>query len=357
MRRPKATKNFLIISVINKKQGTGSDFYLELADYVKGFGFSCHNTLKYGHIFLFFYELYLLFFIPPKSRVITTWPGFPRQLLVFNGFSNRTRFKLAGFIGRLKKWDLLLLPVDLPLMQFHGKLRNGFAVRQSKYERDYFSNFSTYLTCGFKMTAFFHEINSLYVERKIVSFDLYCQNLPGHPERFIKIRDHNIVKIAISGNLARMTNDLDVLPEKHRLQYYFTGPGGDSIQNLVRRDFIYLGLLDENILIDTLGQFSFGLIFYSRDQSDYFSWVIAGKLTTYLLAGLPIICHSDYTSMAELVSREKLGIVISNYHEIEKLAELGLKEYNIMVDNCLKVASKVRSGDVYKEAFVKAQLI
>ena len=350
-------RKYLIISVKNEKQGTGSDFYLELADYVKEYGFSCFNTLKFGHFLLFFYELFLLFYIPPKSRVLTTWPGFPRQLLVLNGFSNRTRFKLAGFTGKLKKWDLTLLPIDLPLMQFHFKLRNGFVVSQSKRELDYFCYFKTFLTCGYKMTAYFHEVNSLCGERNIVPFDFYCQNLPGNPERFIKNRDHDIVKIAISGNLTRMTDDLDVLPEKQRLQYYFTGPGGDSIQNLVRRDFMYLGLLDENVLIDTLAQFKFGLIFYSQEQSDYFSWVIAGKLTTYLLAGLPIICHSTYTSMAELISRERLGIVISSYHEIEKLTELGANEYNTMVNNCLKVAAKLRSGDVYKEALVKAQLI
>lgn len=346
-------KKHFIISLEDKKQSTGSDFYLDMMSYFRSKGFVCHNTLKYGHAGLLFYELYLLFSISARSKIVTTWPGFPRQMLVLNGITNGFRYRLVSFFARLKKWEITLFPVDLPLRQFRDRLSDGFVKRQQYLEDFYFNSVMKFLTCGSGMTNYFLV---KFPDRPVFPLDLYCQKLLLPEELPAKNYRSSEVKIAVSGNLARMAGDLDRLPVLNNTRYYFTGPNGKVIEEKGRDDLIYLGVIPEGDLVRTLSDFDFGLVLYSPGEAEYFRLVIAGKLTTYILAGLPVICPAHYSSMAQLVERKKIGVVIPDLDAISGATAIDNIKHSRIRENCLELASAVTSWSIYDEALHKAGL-
>ena len=57
-----------------------------------------------------------------------------------------------------------------------------------------------------------------------------------------------------------------------------------------------------------------------------------------------------YTSMAELVERKKIGMVIENFNDILCCPLPLSEEYNNMRENCLKHIPLIRQGKHYYEA-------
>jgi hypothetical protein len=90
------------------------------------------------------------------------------------------------------------------------------------------------------------------------------------------------------------------------------------LRQLKRNDIKYLEVVTDEILLQTLGYFDFGLILYSQKIENYFSYNITGKVTSYLMAGLPTICLQRYTSMVQLVEEKKLGLYVNEPTDIEK---------------------------------------
>jgi hypothetical protein len=338
---------WFITGIKQKKDATGSDFYIDLLSFFSSFGFKVVNTLKYGHILLIVRELCLLLTIPRHSIVITTWPGYPRQLLVFNGLTNRMRYTIFILFKKVKNWKLVLLPIDLPLEQFRNRLSKNFIKRQEILENELFKNVDFFLCCGKQMT---HHFKNKYPSKKIIQFDMYDQLLPDYTP--IKLERSHKIKIAVSGNMERMSGALNVLPKSKNIEYYFTGPHCNS-QNYERDDFYYLGVIEDDEYLLTLGKYDYGLIFYDNSVSEYFSLNIAGKITSYLLAGLPVICPVKYASMAELIERKKIGIVIETFNDILCCPLSLSEEYNNMRENCLKHIPLIRQGKHYYEALKK----
>ena len=339
-------KHWYITSAYNSKNGTGSDFYLDSIEFFKQQEFNTFNTLKKGHILMFFFELYLLFRMPKKAKIFTTVVGFPRQLIVLNGFGNRFRFKLFSFFKRLKGWEYYIIPIDLPLKQYDFRLSKKFIETQEAIEKILFSSCDGFLCCGSEMSKYF---KNNYPSAKIVQFNMYDQILPKY-EKFTETNDNQIKKIALIGNLSRMLGKLDLLPKHKNIQYHFLGPEGEIVNSYGRDDFFYHGNLPELEFISKLSSFDFGLILYSSDVDNYFSNVIAGKFTSYVYASLPIICFDAYTSMCELTNRLDIGNIIEDIDDIVSILDFDRKKVNEWKNNIIKEQIKIREGQHYKDA-------
>lgn len=339
-------KHWYITSAYSKKNGTGSDFYLDSIEFFEQEGFNTFNTLKKGHMFMFFFELYLLFTMPKNVKIFTTVVGFPRQLLVLNGFSNRFRFKLFTLFKRLKKWEYYIIPIDLPLKQYDFRLSQKFISNQEAIEKILFSSCDGFLCCGSEMSKHF---KNNYPSAKIVQFNMYDQILPKF-NKVLEPNDNEIKKIAVIGNLSRMLGKLDLLPKHKNIQYHFLGPEGKIVDSYGRADFFYHGNLPELEFITKLSSFDFGLILYSSDVDNYFSNVIAGKFTSYVYAGLPIICFDVYTSMSELTNRLDIGVIIKDVDDIVSILNYDSNKVNEWKNNIIKEQIKIRDGQHYKKA-------
>jgi hypothetical protein len=151
-----------------------------------------------------------------------------------------------------------------------------------------------------------------------------------------------------------MSRAIRDLPAVDGVQYVLTGPGSGDIANSGREDFVVLGNVPEKDLLQSLSDADFGLVLYDSRWSTYFSSVIAGKLTTYLLAGLPILCPARYKSMAEFVQRSGTGLVIEDYEDIRRIP---LRESltDAIRAKVAREARRIKQGLHYKEAIVELQ--
>lgn len=339
---------YFVLSTYPKYQNYGYDFFLDLAELFKNKGFKTYNTLKFGHYGLIFLELYALVTIPRNAMVVTIWPGFPRQLLVFKGFSNAFRFNLFKLVKKWKKWETVMIPLDLTLLLNEDRHQKAFIEYQKKLEKELFSNFDTFYTCGIEMTKY---IRDKFPKKNIAMFDGYYQKLNPTDLADKTINPNTELKVLISGNLERMSEDLDSLPFMHPISYLFSGPNGNKLEKIDRTDIRYLGVIPTEGFIKEIAQYDFGMIYYSALHAPYFSNVISGKLTTYVIAGLPVICLSRFTAMAELVKRRNIGIVLESYSELDKLKDISPKEYHNKRENCLAFAKELTTGSAFSNLF------
>lgn len=342
------TKLWYITSVNPQREGTGSDFYLDNLHFFKNFGFRTINTLQYGHFVMLLHELWLLCRIPYRAIIITTWVGFPRQLLVMKGFSNNVRFRLFIYAKRIKKWKYFIIPVDLPLQQFSFRLEQNIIDRQEIHERLIFNCADGFICAGVDMENYFKKD---YPIKDYFKFDMYDQILPEYKQS--NKQGNRTKQIAIIGNLSRMTDELNLLPKHEEIQYVFFGPNGNNVVTSKRNDFIYRGSLMGEEFINELATCDFGLILYSSYFEEYASRAIAGKVSTYVYALLPVICPSIYSSMSELVKRLDIGLVIKDLSEINVILALSQEKYRLWIVNCISERKKIQTGGHYKEALQK----
>lgn len=349
---PKTTSakkpKYFVLSTYPKYQNNGYDFFLDLAELFENKGFKSYNTLKFGHYGLFFLELYALITIPGNALVVTIWPGFPRQLLVFKGFSNAFRFRLFRLMAKWKNWETVMIPMDLTLLLNEDRHRKAFIEYQKKLEKELFSYFDTFYTCGIEMTKY---IRDKFPEKTIAMFDGYYQKLNPTGLTNKTIYPNSELKVLISGNLERMSEDLNDLPVMPQISYLFSGPNGNKLEEVDRTDIRYLGVIPTEGFINEIAQYDFGMIYYSALHAPYFSNVISGKLTTYVIAGLPVICLSRFTAMAELVERRNIGIVLESYSELNQLKGISPEEYQIKRENCVAFAQELTSGSMFADLF------
>jgi hypothetical protein len=337
-----AKKHWYITSAYPKRQGNASDFYLDNLKFFKSFGFKTINTLRYGHLLMIIQELFLLFRIPRKTTIVTTWPGYPRQLLIMDGFSNQLRYKLFTWAKKIKKWRYFILPIDLPLQQFGFRLKKETITRQEALEKIVFNCVDGFICAGVELEKYFKEH---YPLKNVYHYDMYDQILPDYD---LKERENRKIKtIAIIGNLSRMTDELYYLPEHERIKYLFLGPEGEKVIESNRKDFNYKGCLFGAELVKELANCTFGLIIYSKFHEEYVSRAIVGKLTSYVYSSLPVLCLSKYSSMVELVKRLDIGLVINNLSELETILKVPTETYQRWVDNCSSERQMIKTGGHY----------
>ena len=340
---------YFVTSAYTLRKGTGSDFYLDLITYFKSKNYRTFNTLKYGHFLLLFYELFLLARIPRNSRVITTWVGWPRQLLVFEGRGNFLRAYLFGMIKNLKSWDLIVIPIDLPLKQYGKSLKSSVIRRVQKSENHVFSSVDTFLTCGNAMSI---ELKRRYPLTQCIQFDMYDQLLPEANKEGRK-KPNAGIEIVLSGNLNRMVRRINELPKVPGLEYHLTGPLTNGNKAFERKDIHYHGLLSEQCFVNLLSRVDYGLVLYDKNVEDYFSLVISGKVTSYLSASLPIIVLRKYVSICELVRDRRLGMIIESLDELRKVKRVEKEMYKEWRKNAVIESNRIKTFDHYSTALEK----
>jgi hypothetical protein len=123
------------------------------------------------------------------------------------------------------------------------------------------------------------------------------------------------------------------------------------VVNSGREDFRYFGFLEEKELIVTLTECHYGLIIYSSHLSNYFSTVMAGKLSTYLACGLPVVCPVSYFSMHQFVVKKDIGVGIGSLSELDSLPLVGTEAYQKKAKNAYLEGRKIIKGLHYWDAF------
>ena len=74
------------------------------------------------------------------------------------------------------------------------------------------------------------------------------------------------------------------------------------------------------------------------------------KLSLYLSSGLPVIVWKE-SALAEFISSQKLGIVISNLYELSDILDtITEKQYQEFVGNIQEVRGKLKKGFYLKKA-------
>ncbi|HVK49027.1 MAG TPA: hypothetical protein VM488_14300 [Pseudobacter sp.] len=107
---------------------------------------------------------------------------------------------------------------------------------------------------------------------------------------------------------------------------------------------------------------SYGLVWYggSLDHvagniGPYLSIISPHKASLYLLCGIPLIVPA-HTAIAGLVLQHKLGIVISNLHEIQSAMDfVSAEEYASMCKNVKVMAASVAAGQGLRMALHEAE--
>lgn len=86
------------------------------------------------------------------------------------------------------------------------------------------------------------------------------------------------------------------------------------------------------------------------DYQDYLSLISPHKLSQYIVAGMPVIAP-EHSAAARLVQQLNIGFTIRSLTEIpEKLATLSDRDYGQFVENCQRIAGRIRTGDCISTA-------
>ncbi|UCG57073.1 MAG: hypothetical protein JSU70_19685 [Phycisphaerales bacterium] len=346
-------QNWFVTAIQPRYSGDGSDFYRDLLGYAQEWGFCVRNTLKDGRGSLFLRELELLRRIPRGARIVTTWPGVPRQSLAVPSFVNKLRYARFAEEKMRRRWTFFVMPIDRPLEQFRHRISARRYRIENQLEHRLFQCADGFLCCGAGMAEYF---SSQYRSARIIRFDMYDQRLPASGPS-IHWRGTENRRIALCGNLTRMRDLQRTLPTLRSVRYVFCGPGANWIDGCGRRDFTNVGVLSRRHLIPTLRSCDFGLIAYSRHLTDYCAAVMAGKLTTYLLAGLPVLCPSCYHSMAEYVRRSGTGMVLESLADLKHVEDISDVRYQQFRRKAQMCAGFISDGGHYREALVQAGLL
>jgi glycosyltransferase involved in cell wall biosynthesis len=76
----------------------------------------------------------------------------------------------------------------------------------------------------------------------------------------------------------------------------------------------------------------------------YARWISPHKLSLYILAGMPVICHSD-SAAAKLVTQYGIGISVDAISEVaDAISVLSEKEYQEMRRRMRPLAERISKG-------------
>jgi len=343
-------KKYFITYTVPKEMADGNDFFLDAMDFFNNWGWQAINVREKGFLQAYIYEIILLFKLPAKATIISTWPGYPRLILKDKLGFNFFRFVLFLLFKKIKKWEYYILVIDMPVIRGKNRFSSWLYKKLVSEEHFLFYHISGILSCG---NVMYDSYKEEYPKIRHHKMDMYDQILEKENSSHSIQLDSNKTNIVTIGNLKRMISNINQYPESNDIRYYFCGPGGDELNKLKRNDIQYLGILPKKQLLGTLMQFDYGLINYGAETSGYFSQVIAGKFTTYLMAGIPILCPAEYTSMALLVKEKQCGTVISKLEEISNIYDKKSTRYIKFKENCLDEYEKIRRGFHYKQAIIE----
>lgn len=166
-------------------------------------------------------------------------------------------------------------------------------------------------------------------------------------------RDGEIWKIAYAGSTKKslFLRYLDNIV-KHFEFHLYGGP------EMPFNTFNYHGSVDPDLLPQII-EGHFGLIWEGDEniskEDNYTCLNNPHKLSMYLVAGMPMIAWKE-SAAAKFILKNKCGIVINKLDEIDiKLSVLTSSDYNLMVNQCMKLRKTLINGDHIIKALRQCQ--
>ncbi len=162
-------------------------------------------------------------------------------------------------------------------------------------------------------------------------------------------------QIVFAGNLAKSDFLKDIAMQDLNIEFVLYGPGFDK--NLIKWGNInYSGSFSPDEVPYKL-KGSFGLIWDGDSTStcegqtgEYMRYNNPHKLSLYIVAGLPVIVWRE-AAIAQFVQSYNIGIVVGSLEDIStEIHKIGIKEYNLMINNIKNLQTKIASGFFTKSA-------
>lgn len=158
------------------------------------------------------------------------------------------------------------------------------------------------------------------------------------------------------GNVSKMTNDWSRLSNIRYIMTYGTVDQMASGPFHVPYNMSYFGNVDNFELFGRLAaNGGYGLVWVDDKLLHlYYRYNLPYKLSNYLVAGLPVIVHSQ-SNYADFVRNNGIGLVVSKLEDIAQAMSM-VNEYNyyIMCERVKAIARKIRTGEYGKRVFVDA---
>lgn len=199
-----------------------------------------------------------------------------------------------------------------------------------------------------------------FEDHKVVNLNLFdyltdFEITPRHKET----ADYSLV---IAGNLTRKKSSylydfFDNCPDNMDVYVYGIGYDTQSSYNNVH----YEGAFPPDELCAKL-QGDFGIVWDGTSASscvgntgNYLKYNNPHKLSLYLTSGIPVVVWSQ-SAVSSFVKENGVGIIVDSLMDIERIIKgLSSEEYNIMVDNTVRISKESRNGLYFKVAYEEAK--
>lgn len=306
-----------------------------------------HKNKLYIQTWLFIHCVKLwmtiLFTVKSGDRVVWQHPAYGIRYAIF----------FIPLVQKMKKVSFIALIHDLE------SLRGGIAAATESEKKRYIlsdlnllEKFDFVISHNLKMSVFLESIG--INSEKIVNLEVfdYLYDGPNHQNT---IKDEQ--RVVIAGNLSKLKSSYiyEFMEEFQAINLYgilFEGNQSDSR---------YKGVFNPEDLIINL-QGTFGLVWdgnslekCSGNTGEYLKYNNPHKFSLYLAARLPIIIW-EKAALSKFVLENKIGLVVSNLHEVKQLLEnLDSDEYQLMLENVSRISEKVRNGYYLTNALEKCK--
>jgi len=160
------------------------------------------------------------------------------------------------------------------------------------------------------------------------------------------------VRIVYSGDLGQPQSKwIQRLPYSESILYELSGPNGEWINKLAKKNTLYKGVIPNNQFFEFLSQCHFGIIYRDFKRINYYEFTSTSKLSAYMVAGLPVLCPSKFSYISYLLKKYKVGRSFESFDEIPIIVNsLTGSDYNKIRDNCINLGEKINNGYFFKKA-------
>lgn len=221
-----------------------------------------------------------------------------------------------------------------------------------------------------KERKFFRQLNWFIVHNKAMEAWLLHQH-PNAKVALLEFFDYTVAtssfdrrkskEIAFAGYLGKslFIKDLDKLPG---IRFFLYG-AEETFLSRKTQNVDYKGAESPENL-PTVIEGAFGLL-WDGDSIDglagvfgnYNRYISPHKLSLYVLAGLPVISHSD-AGAASLVDKYNIGFMVKALTELENaIAAISDEQYQEMRKNCLQLAAVISKGGCLLNALAQLEIM
>jgi len=274
--------------------------------------------------------LKLLFIIPAQSTVVFIFPVYAKM--------DRLLLKLL----KKKGVRLICLLADIDGMKDDDAGLLDREIRQLRGYREFIVHNANMLTW-----LLINHPEARAVELGL--FDFLVTSMPGQRTK--------ANRIVFAGALAK-SGFLLQLEQLTTLHFNIYGPGiPEKVTDFTNCS--YKGVFDPYELPGII-QGSFGLVWDgdglakpAGSYGRYMSMISQHKLSLYIVSSLPVIIHHS-AACAHFVRSNNIGLVISDLHEAsEKIIALPEESYQLMQNNMIPLAARIRAGQNLLDALGK----